>query len=208
MPDDHFLRHFRLSKETVRLLCEELAGELSVKRKVLCALRFFATGSFQASVGSEETIPVWQSTMSYCVALVNGDFLRSHFPQICDADMRILAVDSMRPGSDHDSFVWRTTWLGRWFHARGAHPESREILIGDSGYPLTPWLLILVPGHPSMRTAVENYDTAYAAMRSVVESYIGLLKSRFRCPQRYRTLLNKPERGANIVAACATLHNL
>ncbi|KAH7949864.1 hypothetical protein HPB49_016328 [Dermacentor silvarum] len=52
MPDDHFRRHFSLSKETVRLLCEELAAELeaeratglSVERKVLCALRFFATG--------------------------------------------------------------------------------------------------------------------------------------------------------------------
>ncbi|KAH7948891.1 hypothetical protein HPB49_002927 [Dermacentor silvarum] len=53
MPDDHFRWHFPLAKETVRLLCEELAGKLeaeratglSVERKVLCALRFFATGS-------------------------------------------------------------------------------------------------------------------------------------------------------------------
>ncbi|KAH7965170.1 hypothetical protein HPB49_004559 [Dermacentor silvarum] len=77
MPDYHFRQHFRLSKETVRLLCEELPGELKavratglpVERKVLCPLRF-ATGSFQASVGSEETIRVSQSTVSECVRRV------------------------------------------------------------------------------------------------------------------------------------------
>ncbi|KAL1431337.1 hypothetical protein MTO96_014350 [Rhipicephalus appendiculatus] len=30
---------------------------------------------------------------------------------ICDADMRILAVDPLRPGSDHDSHIWGTTWV-------------------------------------------------------------------------------------------------
>ncbi|KAH7960968.1 hypothetical protein HPB49_003038 [Dermacentor silvarum] len=45
-------------------------------------------------------------------------------------------------------------------------------------------------------------------MRSVVESCIGLLKSRFCCLQRYRTLLYEQDRAANIVAACAVLHNL
>ncbi|KAH7953401.1 hypothetical protein HPB49_007821 [Dermacentor silvarum] len=203
MPDDHFRQHSCLSKETVRLLCEELAGELkaeratglSVERKVLCALRFFATGSFQASVGSEETIWVSQSTVSECVrrvaeAVVNAGARNKwvHFPKtseektaakegflrrsaipgvigcvfgslvasiapkgerkaafmcwkvyyaenfmfICDADMRILAVDPMRLGSDHDSFVWRTTWLRRRFQA-GRIANPGEYLLGDSG---------------------------------------------------------------------------
>ncbi|KAH7959253.1 hypothetical protein HPB49_009681 [Dermacentor silvarum] len=42
----------------------------------------------------------------------------------------------------------------------------------------------------------------------VVERCIGLLKSRFRCHQRYRALHYEPDRAANIVAACAVLHNL
>ncbi|XP_072141013.1 putative nuclease HARBI1 [Dermacentor andersoni] len=240
MPDDHFRRRFRLSKGTVRLLCEELAGELeaeratglSVERKVLCALRFFATGSFQASVGSEETIRVSQSTVSECVrrvaeAVVNAGARNKwvHFPKtaeekaavkegflrrgvipgvigcvdgsliaiiapkgerkavfmcrkgyyalncmfICDADMKILALDPMRPGSDHDAFVWRTTWLRRRFQA-GRIVNAGEYLLGDSGYPLEPWLLTPVPGHPPVHTAEGQYNTAHAAMRSVVES--------------------------------------
>ncbi|XP_065285914.1 putative nuclease HARBI1 [Dermacentor albipictus] len=96
MSDDHFRRLFRLSKGTVRLLCEELAGELeaeratglSVERNVMCSLCFFATGSFQASIGSEETIRVSQSTVSECVrrvaeAVVNAGARNKwvHFPK-------------------------------------------------------------------------------------------------------------------------------
>ncbi|KAL1468417.1 hypothetical protein MTO96_041502, partial [Rhipicephalus appendiculatus] len=34
---------------------------------------------------------------------------------ICDADMRILAVDPLRPGSDHDSHIWGTSRLRERF---------------------------------------------------------------------------------------------
>ncbi|KAH7958649.1 hypothetical protein HPB49_003806 [Dermacentor silvarum] len=79
---------------------------------------------------------------------------------------------------------------------------------GESGYPLESWCLTPVPGHPPKQTAEGMYNTAHAAMRSVVERSIRLLKSRFHCRQRYRTLLYEAERAANIVAACAVLHNL
>ncbi|XP_065307480.1 putative nuclease HARBI1 [Dermacentor albipictus] len=200
MPDDHFRRPLRLSKGLVRLLCEELAGELeadratglSVERKVLCALRFFATGSFRKLPGAtgcyRETIRVPQSTVSECVrrvaeAVVNAGARNKwvHFSRtaeekaamkeggsliaiiapkcerkavfmcrkgyyalncmfICDADMKILALDPLRPGSDHDAFVLRTTWLRRQFQA-GCIVNPGEYLLGDSGYPLEPWLL-------------------------------------------------------------------
>ncbi|KAH7977330.1 hypothetical protein HPB49_000682 [Dermacentor silvarum] len=88
----------------------------------------------------------------------------------------------------------------------GRIANSGVYLIGDSGYPLDPWLLTSVPGHPPMQTAEGKYNTAHATLRSVVERCTGLLMSRFRCLQRYRTLLYEPERAANIVAACAVLH--
>ncbi|KAH7979065.1 hypothetical protein HPB49_007962 [Dermacentor silvarum] len=55
---------------------------------------------------------------------------------------------------------------------------------GDSGYPLDPWLLTPVPGHPTMQTAEEKYNRAHATMRSIVERCIGFLMSRFHCLQR------------------------
>ncbi|XP_065308157.2 uncharacterized protein [Dermacentor albipictus] len=96
MSDDRFRRHFRLSKETVRLFCEELVGALEAQRatglweerKVLCVLRFFATGCFQASVGGEKTIRVSHSTVSERVrrvaeAVVNAGARNKwvHFPK-------------------------------------------------------------------------------------------------------------------------------
>ncbi|KAH7979625.1 hypothetical protein HPB49_010214 [Dermacentor silvarum] len=70
LTEEEFRQHFRLSKRTVRSLCDELdpiigcqrASCLSTERKVLCALRFFDTGSFQRSVGREEYIGMAQQS--------------------------------------------------------------------------------------------------------------------------------------------------
>ncbi|XP_077506154.1 uncharacterized protein LOC144115606 [Amblyomma americanum] len=63
-------------------------------------------------------------------------------------------------------------------------------------------------GHPGANTAEGQYNAAHASMRCVVERCIGVLKSRFRCLQRYRTLHYEPERAVVIIAACAALHNI
>uniref|UniRef100_A0A224ZA09 Tick transposon n=1 Tax=Rhipicephalus zambeziensis TaxID=60191 RepID=A0A224ZA09_9ACAR len=72
MSECEFRRRFRFSKRTVRWLCGELdpvigcqrASGISTERKVLCALRFFASGCFQRAVGSEEFIGLSQSSVS------------------------------------------------------------------------------------------------------------------------------------------------
>lgn len=78
LPDELFRRLFRLDKEKVEWLCGELADELrgvrtsalSVRRQVLCALRFFASGGFQVCVGNEQTVGLAQPTVSKCVRRV------------------------------------------------------------------------------------------------------------------------------------------
>lgn len=64
----------RLSQRTVWWLCDELRGEigwrhrgLSVGDEVICALCFFATGSFQLAVGNEETILLSQPSIIRCI---------------------------------------------------------------------------------------------------------------------------------------------
>ncbi|XP_037505830.1 putative nuclease HARBI1 [Rhipicephalus sanguineus] len=251
MTDDEFQRHVRLLTETVRWLFGELAEELeglratrlSLEQKVLCALRFFATGSFQGSVGSETMIHIAQSTVRDCIKRVaqaivkvsarNGwvrfpttteekeavkeGFLRhgaipgvigcidstlisikapkgprkasfmyrKHFyaPNvmiICDAAMRILAVDPMRPGLGHDSFIRQTTWLRRRF-VTGRIAEPCEYLLGDSSYSLEPWHLVPVSGRPSEHSAEGRFNTEHITMRSIVERCIGMPKTPFRC---------------------------
>ncbi|XP_070380727.1 putative nuclease HARBI1 [Dermacentor albipictus] len=83
MTDVEFQRHFRLSKTSVRWLRDELGEDsrlrrqrgglhsLTVEEQVLCALRFYGTGSFQGSVGAERYIGRHQTTVSRCVGDVS-----------------------------------------------------------------------------------------------------------------------------------------
>ncbi|KAH7977874.1 hypothetical protein HPB49_003826 [Dermacentor silvarum] len=72
LTEEELRQYFRLSKRTVRRLCDELdsiigcqrASGLSTERKVLCPLRFFGTGSFRRSVGREEQIGMAQPAAS------------------------------------------------------------------------------------------------------------------------------------------------
>ncbi|XP_070384835.1 uncharacterized protein [Dermacentor albipictus] len=57
-------------------------------------------------------------------------------------------------------------------------------------------------------TSEGHYNREHASMRSVVERCIGVLKSKFRCLQHFRTLLYSPDRAARIIYACVALHNI
>ncbi|KAH7971800.1 hypothetical protein HPB52_002815 [Rhipicephalus sanguineus] len=219
-----------MSKNTVRLLCSQMAhllehrtaGGLSVEDQVFCALRFFATGSFQSSVGSEATIRMSQSSISRCIALVTQAivdvgklrgwvaFPRTAFERaaVCYSDMKILSIGPRFAGSCHDGHVWRNSGLRKRFMSGRIVVRDGEFLLGDSAYPLEPWLLTPVPGHPDEDTPEGVYNKEHAVLRSTVERCIGLLKSRFRCLQRYRALHYGPRKAGTIVAACASLHNL
>nr|XP_054934389.1 putative nuclease HARBI1 [Dermacentor andersoni] len=125
--------------------------------------------------------------------------------QVCNAELRILVVDPRFPGSCHDSWVWQRNPL----RARlAAQLQPGEYLLGDSGYPLEPWLLVPVPGSHAGTSSEGHYNQEHASMRNVVERCIGVLKSKFRCLQRFRTLLYSPDRAARIIYACVALHNI
>ena len=57
---------------------------------------------------------------------------------VCDSNLKFLNVVAKWPGATHDAFIWANSNLCEIF-------ENRQIgngwLIGDSGYPLRPWLL-------------------------------------------------------------------
>ncbi|KAM7302852.1 hypothetical protein ISCGN_018360 [Ixodes scapularis] len=280
LPEEAFRRQYRLTKNVVRWLCDELREEpelrrlrrswtvMTVEQQVLCALRFYATGSFQGMVASDEHIARDQSTVSIVVRAVSLAIVQClgirrgwiDFPQttgerddvergfqrlgripgvigcvdgtmiaivapsendptvtkaaywcrkqyyalnvmvVCDADCRVMSIDPRYPGSVHDSFVWRYSWLRSNFE-QGRLVDDGRFLLGDSGYALEPWLITPVPGFHATSTACGRFNKAHSSMRSVVERCIGLLKSRFRCLQRHRALFYHPTTATVIISA-------
>lgn len=72
--DARFVGEYRLTKGVTRWLCDQLRGKLqrrregprvlTVEQQVLAALRFYAAGGFQGTVGSDENIGVHQCSVS------------------------------------------------------------------------------------------------------------------------------------------------
>lgn len=57
-------------------------------------------------------------------------------------------------------------------------------------------------------TREERFNERHSTRRSTVERCIGVLKKRFRCLLRYRTLEYTPDKAGQIINACAVLHNM
>ncbi|XP_029678128.1 putative nuclease HARBI1, partial [Formica exsecta] len=94
--------------------------------------------------------------------------------------------------------------MERAYHDRG---ERRTYLIGDSGYPLEPWLLTPLPHEPE-GTPRFLYNEALCSARNCVERLFGVLKSTWRCLSKHRVLQYEPGFAGRIVNACAVLHNM
>ncbi|KAG5893749.1 hypothetical protein JTB14_001194 [Gonioctena quinquepunctata] len=74
--EDQFLQTFRLTKELCRFVIDTLtpfmrpqrrATDLSIRIRVLVALRFFASGSYQMDIGRGIFVAVSQPSVSRCI---------------------------------------------------------------------------------------------------------------------------------------------
>ena len=78
------------------------------------------------------------------------------------------------------------------------------VLVGDSGYPLRPYLITPLL-HPQTR-AERRFNRAHCRSRVVVENLFGVWKRRFPCLQLVLRL--EVEITLAVIVACAVLHNL
>lgn len=63
---------------------------------------------------------------------------------ICDLDLRITNVNARYPGRNHDSYIYGNSQI--YTHMERQHQQGHiHYLLGDSGYPLQPWLLTPIP---------------------------------------------------------------
>lgn len=125
---------------------------------------------------------------------------------IIDSTMRFLNANARYPGSTHDSMIWQcslvSSLLEDMYNQMGA--KWKHYLLGDSGYPLEPWLLTTYD-QPKTH-AQKEYNVRHRSLRSLVERAIGLLKARFRCLLDAKLRYNH-EKCGYIIYSCVVLHN-
>ncbi|KAG5286897.1 hypothetical protein AALO_G00020120 [Alosa alosa] len=78
---------------------------------------------------------------------------------VCDATLRVIDLVAMWPGSTHDSFMLMNSVTGIKF-TEGEMPDGW--LIGDSGYPLRPWLMTPIL-HPATE-AEQRYSRSQSGL--------------------------------------------
>ncbi|MBN3310833.1 HARB1 nuclease, partial [Amia calva] len=97
------------------------------------------------------------------------------------------------PGSMHDARILRESNIFQIFQQNP--PEG--IILGDSAYPLLPWLMTPF--------ATARFNSAHGTTRSTIEHLNGVLKRRCACLNYLRV---EPQRACNIIFACTVLHNI
>ncbi|XP_063802216.1 putative nuclease HARBI1 [Pseudophryne corroboree] len=123
---------------------------------------------------------------------------------VCGPSLQILSLNAKFPGNSHDAHVIRQS--GIWQRLRAMEGQDMWLL-GDRGYPCTPWLMTpYSKSRPGPQTA---FNSALTATRQLVERTIGVLKGRFRVLHRTGgDIMYSPEMVSKIVVLCAILHNI
>lgn len=136
----------------------------------------------------------------------NGDeyINRKGWPSInvqatCDAKERFTSIVAEWPGSVHDSRIFKNS------HVKTLMSNfSNTILLGDSGYAITPYLLT---PYENPETPTEKYfNKVYAKERVTVERCFGQLKMRF--PILHYKVRTKLDSVGKITVCCCVLHNV
>ncbi|XP_055714875.1 putative nuclease HARBI1 [Phlebotomus papatasi] len=119
---------------------------------------------------------------------------------ICDSNLLFTWVNASFPGSTHDSGIWSKSPV------RNHLLNSQEfILLADRGYPLEPF--IFTPYADPATRAQHKFNRLHNLGRKVIERAFGILKSKFRCLLKHRTLHYYPTTAGKIINSCFTLYN-
>ncbi|KAM7297980.1 putative nuclease HARBI1 isoform X2 [Ixodes scapularis] len=177
LPEEIFRKQYRLPKIVVRCLCDELREETEVRRvrtswtvmtvelQVLCALRFYGTGSFQGTVASDERVARDQKTVSVAVRAVSVAIVRRlgvqrgwiHFPETpserfdAEKGFRLLGripgvigcvdgtmVSIVGPSKNNPTVTKAAYWCRKYFYAlnvMAACDADCRIMCIDPRYP-------------------------------------------------------------------------
>ena len=123
-----------------------------------------------------------------------------------DAKERFTNVECAFPGSVHDARIYRVSDV---FAFMSRAPQAANcVLLGDEGYPISPWLLTPYRHRdlPNLQRYQVNFNDIFTRERVIVERCFGILKKRFPiCGYKLRY---QPPKCADIIMACCILHNI
>lgn len=133
---------------------------------------------------------------------------------IVDYRGRFINAFTGFPGRANDarvfsaSSVYRAGTDGQLFDNFQAIIEGvvvKPLLVGDSAYPLRPWLMKCYSYDDRLTASQAEFNLCLNTARNVVERAFGILKARFRClgKQIDMSVLNAPD----LILACCCLHN-
>lgn len=77
-----------------------------------------------------------------CCYINRKGYFSKNVQLICDYDLNILAAYARFGGSTHDAFIWENCKVKELLERQYAQNIDTCWLIGDSVYPLQPWLMI------------------------------------------------------------------
>lgn len=129
------------------------------------------------------------------------NFFSLNVQTIADADLKIRNIVARYPGSAHDSRIFRNS---RVCHLLENGHFGDSLIVGDSGYRLTPYLL--TPLLQTTNEAEALYNESLIRTRNVVERSYGIWKRRF--PALAMGLRVKLETTQAVIVASAILHNI
>uniref|UniRef100_A0A3P9K6K5 DDE Tnp4 domain-containing protein n=1 Tax=Oryzias latipes TaxID=8090 RepID=A0A3P9K6K5_ORYLA len=169
---------------------------LSVEQQVLIGLRFYASGTFYQVVG--DNIGVDKSTVSDVFVSFPNDV------QIAQTKHKFFTLGNM-PNTigviDCTHVHVQAPHERDWEELQTNRPDG--IILGDSAYPLLPWLI--TPFLAASTPAQARFNTAHCKTRCAIERLNGVLKRRFACLNYLRV---EPQGACNIILACIVLHNI
>ncbi|XP_055714422.1 putative nuclease HARBI1 [Phlebotomus papatasi] len=125
---------------------------------------------------------------------------------ICDHEQKFIYVDARHPGATHDAAIWALSEERKFLFNINRTQHERCLILGDSGYPLEPWLI--TPYRNARTDEQIRFNSNFSKIRTIIENSIGVLKNRWRVLlTSERTLRYRPIKMARIINCCVALHN-
>ncbi|KAK5648147.1 hypothetical protein RI129_003039 [Pyrocoelia pectoralis] len=231
--DAQLLQRFRFSRYTIQNILLPMIFVNNDRRNnrglpvppimQLCiALRFFASGAYQISRGSEQNQNEFYRIGRFpgvigCIDGThipvknpggqNGEVYRNrkgwmslNVQAVVAPDYKIYDIIIRWPGSAHDSRIFNNSTL----KMKLDNGQLRGKILGDSAYAQSFYLFTPVPEPHT--PSEERYNRAHILTRNVVERGFGIWKQRFRCLNK--KMNHKIRNAQHIICATAILHNI